>query len=126
MIIDFLGLAMARSIKADAYLKFMSSRLALRERAGLPSLDPLEERVIEMIALASKPGEQLSVTEVITTAELGSPTTLHGRLKSLRTKGLIKLAYADDVSRRQLQLTKAGMSYFDALSKCMVGAVKNS
>ncbi len=126
MIIDFLGLAMARSIKADAYLKFMSSRLALRERAGLPLLDPLEERVIEMIALASKPGEQLSVTEVITTAELGSPTTLHGRLKSLRTKGLITLAYADDVSRRQLQLTTAGMSYFDALSKCMVSAVKNS
>ena len=116
---------MARSIKADAYLQFMSARLALRERAGLPELDPLEERVIEMVALASKPGERLSVTDVITTAELGSPTTLHGRLKSLRSKGLIELAYTDDVSRRQLQLTTAGMSYLDTLSKCMVTAVKN-
>lgn len=120
-----MGLGMARSIKADAYLQFMSSRLALRDRAGLPFLDPLEERLLEMVALASEPGERLSVTDVITTAELGSPTTLHGRLKSLRGKGLIELAYVDNVSRRQLQLTMAGMSYLDTLSKCMVTVVKN-
>ena len=119
-----MDLEMARSIKADAYLQFMSARLALRKRAGLPKLDPLEERVIEMVALASEPGERLSVTDVITTSDLGSPTTLHSRLKSLRSKGLIELAYADDVSRRQLQLTTAGMSYFDVLAKCMAAAVK--
>jgi len=115
---------MARSIKADAYMQFMSLRLSLRDRAGLPSLDPLEERLLEMVALASVPGERLSVTEVITTSELGSPTTLHGRLTSLRTKGLVQLAYNDDASRRQLQLTTAGMSYLDVLAKCMVAAVK--
>lgn len=117
-------LEMAQSTKADAYLQFMSSRLALCDRANVPVLDPLEERVLEMIALASTPGERLSVTEVITTAKLGSPTTIHNRLKSLRSKGLVELAYVDDVSRRQLQLTTAGMSYFDSLAKCMVGAVK--
>ena len=115
---------MARSIKADAYMQFMSLRLSLRDRSGLPSLDPLEERLLEMVALASEPGERLSVTEVITTSELGSPTTLHGRLKSLRTKGLIELAYTDEASRRQLQLTRSGMSYLDAISKCMVAALK--
>jgi DNA-binding HxlR family transcriptional regulator len=77
-----------------------------------------------MVALASEPGERLSVTEVITTSELGSPTMLHGRLTSLRTKGLVQLAYNDGSSRRQLQLTTAGMSYLDVLAKCMVAAAK--
>jgi hypothetical protein len=115
---------MTRSIKADAYMQFMSLRLSLRDRAGLPSLDPLEERLLEMVALASEPGDRLSVTEVITTSELGSPTMLHGRLTSLRTKGLVQLAYSDGSSRRQLLLTSAGMSYLDALAKCMAAAVK--
>jgi len=115
---------MARSIKEDAYMQFMSLRLSLRDRSGLPSLDPLEERLLEMVALASKPGERLSVTDVITTSELGSPTTLHSRLKSLRGKGLVELAYTDEASRRKLLLTSAGMSYLDALDKCMVAAVK--
>jgi len=119
-----LDLVMARSIKADAYMQFISMRLSLRDRSDLPSLDPLEERLLEMVALASEPGERLSVTEVITTSELGSPTTLHSRLKSLRGKGLVELAYTDEASRRQLQLTKAGMGYLDTLSKCMVAAVK--
>ena len=116
---------MAQSNKVDAYLMFMSSRLALRSRAGLPVLDPLEERLLEMVALASEPGERLSVTELIATSELGSPTTLHSRLTSLRSKGFIELAYTDEARRRQLQLTKMGINYFDALAKCMVGAVKN-
>jgi len=115
---------MAQSYKAQAYLHYMSSRLALRSRASLPSLDPLEERLLEMIALAAKPAERLSVTDVITTSALGSPTMLHGRLTSLRTKGLIELAYTDEARRRQLQLTPAGMNYLDALGKCMVTAVK--
>ena len=119
-----MDLEMARSIKADAYLQFMSLRLSLRDRAGVPSLDPLEERLLEMVALASEPGERLSVTDVITTSDLGSPTTLHSRLTSLRTKGLIELAYTDEARRRQLQLTKAGIGYLDTLSKCMVAAVK--
>jgi hypothetical protein len=115
---------MTRSIKADAYMQFMSLRLSLRDHAGLTSLDPLEERLLEMVALASEPGDRLSVTEVITTSELGSPTMLHGRLTSLRTKGLVQLAYNDGSSRRQLQLTTAGMSYLDVLAKCMVAAAK--
>ena len=115
---------MTRSIKADAYMQFMSLRLSLRDQAGLPSLDPLEERLLEIVALASEPGERLSVTEVITTSELGSPTMLHGRLTSLRTKGLVQLAYNDGSSRRQLQVTTAGMSYLDVLAKCMVAAAK--
>jgi hypothetical protein len=49
---------------------------------------------------------------------------LHGRLTSLRTKGLVQLAYNDGSSRRQLQLTTAGMSYLDVLAKCMVAAAK--
>ena len=50
---------MSHSNKVEAYLKFMSSRLSLRDRAGLPSLDPLEERLLELVALATELGERL-------------------------------------------------------------------
>jgi hypothetical protein len=54
-----MDLVMSHSNKAEAYLQFMSSRLSLRDRAGLPSLDPLEERLLEMVALATELGERL-------------------------------------------------------------------
>ena len=113
---------MARSITPNAYLDFLCLRRSLREATSLPALDPLEERLGEMIALASASGQRFSVSELINTQELGSPTTLHMRLTSLRAKGWIQLAYTKDARRRQLQLTADGLNYMDKLAKCMMKA----
>ena len=115
---------MARSITSNAYLDFLCLRRSLREATSLPALDPLEERLVEMIALASEPGQRFSVSELINIQELGSPTTLHTRLTSLRAKGWIQLAYTEDARRRQLQLTADGLSYMDKLAKCMMKALQ--
>jgi hypothetical protein len=115
---------MTRSITSDVYLDFLCLRRSLREASSLPALDPLEERLVEMIAGASEPGERFSVSELINSHELGSPTTLHTRLTSLRAKGWIELAYTDGARTRQLQLTTDGLRYMDKLAKCMMTAAQ--
>lgn len=109
---------------SDLYIDFISKRHSLRESVSLPAIDPLEERLVEIIASASESNKPLSVTELINMSELGSPTTLHQRLTMLRTKGWIELAYTNNARRRQLQLTPDGFRYFDKLAKCMISSIR--
>lgn len=111
------------STTSDIYLDFICMRRSLRGNTTMPTLDPLEERLLEMIASSNKAAEYLSVTDLISTSELGSPTTLHSRLTSLRTKGWVQLAYTSDARKRHLQITAAGLRYLDTLAKCMILSV---
>ena len=58
--------------------------------------------------------------------EIGSPATVHNRLKSMRKKGWIMLSDTEDSRRKQIELTQEAVRYFDRLSKCMVQAAKSS
>jgi DNA-binding MarR family transcriptional regulator len=109
---------------ADIYLRFLQLAEALKGLPSLPSLDPLEERILEFVARMGKTGEQLSVRQMIAQDALGSPATLHARLKSMRKKGWIMLADTEDTRRKDIQLTQAALSYFDRLSECLVKATK--
>jgi hypothetical protein len=51
---------------------------------------------------------------------------LHGRLKSMREKGWILLAETEDARRKQLELSKAALTHFDKLSKCILKAAKQA
>ena len=92
----------------------------------LPALEPLEVRILELIAYARQTQERLSVKDLMGRSELGSPAMLHGRLKSMREKGWILLAETEDARRKQLELSQAALLHFDKLSKCMVTAVKKA
>ncbi len=115
-----------RSRPADIYLRFLQLAEALRGMPSLPPLEPLEERILELIANARQNQERLSVKDLMGKRELGSPAMLHGRLKSMREKGWILLADTEDARRKQLELTQAALLHFDKLSKCLVQAVKKS
>lgn len=106
---------------ADIYLRFLSLAEALR---GLPSLDPLEERILSLVARRVQEASRLSVRDIMSIDSLGSPATIHGRLKSMRAKGWIELADTDDARRKQVALTSAALRHFDMLSTCMVQAAK--
>lgn len=92
----------------------------------LPALEPLEVRILELIAYARQTQERLSVNDLMGRSELGSPAMLHGRLKSMREKGWILLAETEDARRKQLELSQAALLHFDKLSKCMAQAVKKA
>jgi hypothetical protein len=115
-----------RSRPADIYLCFIQLAEAVRAMPSLPELEPLEVRILELIAYARQTQERLSVKDLMGKSELGSPAMLHGRLKSMREKGWILLAETEDARRKQLELSQAALLYFDKLSKCMVQAVKKA
>lgn len=113
-----------RTRPADVYLRFLQLAETLRAIPSLPPLEPLEERILELIAYARQAEERLSVKDLMGKRELGSPAMLHGRLKSMREKGWILLADTEDARRKQLELTQAAMLHFDKLSMCLQQAVK--
>ena len=111
---------------ADIYLRFLQLADAIRGLPTLPSLDPLEERILALVARAGQERERLSVRDMMAKEEFGSPATVHNRLKSMREKGWIMLADTEDSRRKQIELTQAALLHFDKLSKCLVQAAKGS
>ena len=115
-----------RSNYTSAYLRFLHLARAIKETPTLPGLDPIEEKIIEIVAHAHVMRVRLSVKDLMSKYELGSPAMLHGRLKSMREKGWITLAATEDARRKQLELTPASLHHFEKLSKLMNKAVKAS
>lgn len=115
---------MKPSRPADIYLRFLQLAEAMRGLPALPSLDPLEERLLALVARANQQGERLCVRDVMAKDELGSPATLHARITSMRKKGWVLLADTDDARRKQIELTQAALQHFDRLSRCLLEAAK--
>jgi DNA-binding MarR family transcriptional regulator len=111
---------------ADIYLRFLQLAEALRGLPSLPSLDPLEERMLELIARATQAKDRLSVRDMIAHSELGSPATLHARITSMREKGWIMLSDTEDARRKQIELTPAALRHFDKLGEAFAKAAKGS
>lgn len=89
----------------------------------MPSLDPLEERIL--VWIAGRQGHRLAVRDMLAHSEFGAPATIHARLKSLRAKRWIALADTPDARRKQIQLTPDALAHFARLSRLMVKAVKS-
>lgn len=111
---------------ADIYLRFLQLADAIRGLPALPTLDPLEERILTLVARAGQEQERLSVRDMMAKEEFGSPATVHNRLKSMRRKGWIMLSDTEDNRRKQIELTQAALQHFDKLSKCLMEAAKGS
>ena len=74
----------------------------IRAEAGLDSLDPVSQIIIERIGKAQADGVDLTVGD-LSNAGLGSSVTVQGRLKQLVKWGWIK-AKADPADRRRKRL----------------------
>ena len=111
---------------SDVYLRFLQLVEAIRGLPSLPALDPLEERILGLVARAGEQAERLSVRDMMAKEQLGAPATIHTRLKSMRAKGWIMLSDTEDSRRKQIELTQGAMNYFEKLSKCMVQATKSN
>lgn len=109
---------------AEVYLRFLQLSEAIRGLPSLPQLDPLEERILALVASAKQQHARLSVRDMMGKAELGAPATIHGRLKSMREKGWITLADTEDARRKQIELTRAALQHLARLSRCMEQAAK--
>ena len=115
---------MKNSLSADIYLRFLQLAEAIRGLPALPVLDPLEERLLKQIANASTSQQRLCVRDLMAQREMGSPATIHTRLKSMRQKGWIELADTEDSRRKQIELSEAAHQHFGKLSACIVQAAE--
>jgi hypothetical protein len=108
------------------YLRFLQLTGAIRDLPSLPSLDPLEDRILLLIARATQSDDRLSVRDMMAKHELGAPATIHNRLKAMRKKGWIVLADTEDTRRKQLALSPQALKHFDRLSTCLLKAAEGS
>lgn len=115
---------MKKTRPGDIYVRFLQLADALRGLPSLPPLDPLEERILALVARAGQDERRLSVRDMMGQSELGAPATIHTRLKSMREKGWIMLSDTEDTRRKQIELTQAALMHFDKLSKCMLKATQ--
>ena len=102
------------------YLKFLNLAQAIRKLPSYPEMDAVEERLLNMLAVAWHVGKKITVLEAMAMLTDISATTAHRRLKTLRKKGMIALN-ADEADNRikYVTSTPTAMKYFAKLSECI-------
>lgn len=108
----------SHSVSKKFMLEFVTQRTALRQKK-LTGLAPRDERLLDIVALAYVRKERLSVKDLMSKSELGSPAVIHQRMKFLIADKLIKLQDTEDTRRYQVAPTEKLLDYFDALGKAI-------
>ena len=105
---------------STTYLRFLNLIQAIRELPSFPNVDPVEERLLNALASIWHKGQRITVLEAMSLPVEVSATTLHRRLKSLRSKGMLALQ-TDDVDTRIKYVvpTERTEQYFSVLGKCL-------
>jgi hypothetical protein len=106
----------SRPFSKKFMLEFVIHRDAVR-RKKLTALSPRDERLLDIVALAYARKERLSVKDLMSKSELGSPAVIHQRMKFLVADKLIELQDTEDIRRYQVAPTERSLTYFDALGK---------
>lgn len=77
------------------------------------------EKILEVVALAYVRQERLSVKDLMSKAELGSPAVIHVRMKALIAAQWIELHDTEDPRRYQVTPSEKMLTYFDALGRAI-------
>ena len=103
-----------------SYLRFLSLLSALEEESEAVSLDAIEEQLLDHITLSFSQGREVLVGDLLQLSNLGSQATLHGRIKSLTSKGYVDLKM-DLVDNRKKKVTpsKLAMRHYEKLSRLL-------
>jgi DNA-binding MarR family transcriptional regulator len=99
----------------ETFLRFLELTKLLEKTTTLPLLEPVEKRMLKIVALANIKNKRLSVKDMMTMSDISSPATMHKNIHALVDKGWIFLEETEDARRWQLQLTKETLKYFDKL-----------
>lgn len=110
----------------SAYLRFLQLVSVVEAMPGVDDFDANEKALFNTLSLAWSQGAPLSVRGAINQASLGSPATLHKRLKRLIAKDLIIAELADQDRRtKYLRPTEKGLIYIEWLSTQMATTMQS-
>jgi hypothetical protein len=102
------------------YLRFLNLVQAIREIPTFPVMDPVEERLLTMLAGVWHLEKKISVLEAMSLTNEISATTAHRRLKTLRKKGMIDLDIDQTDSRvKYVVPTALAKQYFTTLGQAL-------
>jgi DNA-binding MarR family transcriptional regulator len=102
------------------YLQFLGSKESRARTNPAKKLDSLEILLLEQVLLSDYRNQALLVSDLIAFRQLGSPATLHGRLKALISKGFLKTSSSErDARMKYIHPDKAGLRYAAFMSQCM-------
>lgn len=111
---------------STTYLRFLNLIQAIREVPSFPAMDPVEERLLNLLASVWHVGKQISVLEAMGLSTDISATTAHRRLKTLRSKGLIALDVDKIDSRiKYVVPTELATNYFATMGQALDRAQKS-
>jgi DNA-binding Lrp family transcriptional regulator len=111
---------MTHSKNSIVYLRFLNLIQAIRQIPTFPDLDPVEERLLNLLAAGWHLGKNISVLEAMGLSNEISATTAHRRLKTLTKKGMIALD-VDKVDSRVKYVvpTELAATYFTSMGQAL-------
>ena len=102
-----------------AYFRFLQVARTLTD-AQETALSANHRALLEAVVLAWHEGQPLSVRQAISLESLGSPATLHKRLATLRSSGLLEeISVEGDRRTKLLGPTAQALNYFAQLGDAM-------
>jgi len=102
------------------YLQFLNLLKTARTLPGFIDLDPLEERLLNLLATVWHVDQKITVLKAMSICTDVSTTTIHRRLKSLRAKGVIVLVNDEiDTRIKYVTPTKIAFQHFAQIGQCM-------
>ena len=108
---------------SEMYLRFIHLVKTIEATQPLPLLEPIEQKILEVICIKNINEERLSVKDLMSYAELASPATMHKHIHSMVDKGWVFLAPTEDARRKQLTISNATIKHFYKLGNAMKKAV---
>lgn len=110
---------------SQTYIKFLNLAQAIRELPSFPSLDAVEEQLLNAFAAAWHKGNAVRVLEAMEMFPNISGSTVHRRLDTLRKKGMITLnTDAENQRVKYIAPTPLAEKYFAKLGECLDKALK--
>jgi len=91
----------------------------------MPDVDFEARRLLEIIALRESEGNPMTVTDAMALTDIASPATLHRKLDSLLSAGLVEHHF-EGINRRTKYLvpTAIAMNHFDMVGKALQKSIK--
>ena len=110
----------------DIYQKFINLAIATEQLSELPSLDPIEKRLLALLSHSWSNDKKITVVETMNITSELSTSTVFRYIKKLRQKGYLELI-VDEVDNRvkYVSPTKQCDKYFSKLGKLMSEASAN-
>jgi len=107
-----------------SYLKFLRLVDAVRQLPDYPQMDGTEVRLLNALTQEWHTGNRVVVLQAMGMLSDVSPSSVHRRLKTLRSKGLISLE-EDKVDGRikYVVSTKLSTKYLSRMNQCLARAV---